>query len=89
MNGHQIARGHLRNSKVRLSSLKIFSQPREGEDIFLYLGVPDSMVSVVLVREEKGVHRPIYFSSYAFNNSKTRYLNGEDDPYFGEHFQKT
>lgn len=41
--------------KAYLSSPKILSQPTENESLFLYLGVSDQTVSVVLVREEKGI----------------------------------
>jgi len=63
--------------KVHLSSLKFFSQPREGEDIFLYLRVSKLAVSVTLVKEDKEVQRLFYFSSHTLHNVETRYLKVE------------
>lgn len=63
--------------KVHLSSLKFFSQPKEGEDIFLYLRVSKSTVSVALVKEDKEIQCLVYFSSHTLHNVETRYLKVE------------
>jgi hypothetical protein len=36
-----------------LLSPKILSQPRKSENLFLYLGVADSIVSFILVKEDE------------------------------------
>jgi hypothetical protein len=41
--------------KIYLSSPKILSQPRKSEDLFLYIGMIDSTISFVLVREDEGI----------------------------------
>jgi hypothetical protein len=41
--------------KAYLSYPKILSQPTENESLILYFGVSDQIVSVMLVREEKGI----------------------------------
>jgi hypothetical protein len=41
--------------KIYLSSPKILSQPRKSEDLFLYIGMVDSTISFVLVREDEGI----------------------------------
>ena len=40
----------------------------------LYLAISLATISVVLVREENGVQRPVYFTSRAFRGVKERYL---------------
>jgi len=46
--------------KAHLSSPRLLSQLREGEDLFLYLGVLDLVVSIVMVKEDKGVQRLVF-----------------------------
>jgi hypothetical protein len=41
--------------KIYLSSPKILSQPRESENLFLYLGMVDLAVNFVLVKEDEGI----------------------------------
>ena len=41
--------------------------------LFLYMAVLDHATSSVLVREEEGVQYPIYYTSKALLNAKTRY----------------
>jgi hypothetical protein len=76
-NGYQIARRLLRNSKFTSHPLNFFSQPREGEDIFLYLRVSKSTMSVALVKEDKEIQCLVYFSSHTLHNVETRYLKVE------------
>jgi hypothetical protein len=49
--------------KIYLSSPHIFSQQREKEDLFLYLGVSETTISSILVREDEGIQWPVYYSS--------------------------
>ncbi|KAK3041945.1 hypothetical protein RJ639_002253 [Escallonia herrerae] len=48
--------------KTYLSSPPLRSKPLSGEDLFLYLSITEVAVSVVLVREEDGLQKPIYYS---------------------------
>lgn len=63
--------------KGHLSSLKILSQPRNKRDIFLYLGVIDLIVSVVLMRDEEGVQKPVYYTIKVLYNAKIGYMKIE------------
>lgn len=60
--------------QIHLSSPKILSQPKENESLFLYLGMLDSTMSIVLVREDEGIQRPVYYFSQTLYNVETRYL---------------
>jgi hypothetical protein len=60
--------------KVHLSFLKILSQPRNKEDIFLYLGVIDLIVSVVFMRDEEEVQKPVYYTIKVLFNAKIGYM---------------
>ncbi|KAK3033423.1 hypothetical protein RJ639_032396 [Escallonia herrerae] len=59
--------------KTYLSSLPLLSKPLPGEDLFLYLLVTEVAVSAVLVREEDGIQKPIYYVSKVLQDVKTRY----------------
>jgi hypothetical protein len=39
--------------KIHLSSSKILSQPRENENLFLYLEMADSTISYVMARKDE------------------------------------
>ncbi|KAK3030337.1 hypothetical protein RJ639_038970 [Escallonia herrerae] len=59
--------------KTYLSSPPLLSKPFPGEDLFLYLSVTKVAVSAVLVREEDGVQKPIYYVSKVLQDIETRY----------------
>ncbi|KAK3032953.1 hypothetical protein RJ639_036124 [Escallonia herrerae] len=59
--------------KTYLSSPPLLSKPLFGEDLFLYLSVTEVAVSTVLVREEDGVQKPIYYVSKVLQDVETRY----------------
>ncbi|XP_074342025.1 uncharacterized protein LOC141679423 [Apium graveolens] len=65
------------NIKKHLSSPSIFSNPKAGETLVLYLAVSDFAVSAVLVREEDGVQLPVYDVSKRLADAETRYANLE------------
>lgn len=48
--------------------------PKENESLFLYLGMLDSTMSIVLVREDEGIQRPVYYFSQTLYNVETGYL---------------
>lgn len=40
----------------------------------MYLAVSDHVISLVLIRQHKGIQRPVYYLNNTFVDSKTRYL---------------
>ncbi|KAK3042452.1 hypothetical protein RJ639_000176 [Escallonia herrerae] len=48
--------------KTHLSSPPLLSKPFPGDDLLIYLSVTEVAVSTVLIREEDGVQKPIYYS---------------------------
>ena len=59
--------------KSYLSSLPLLSPSESGEELFLYLAISPTTVSVTLVREENEVQKPIYFMSRALRGAEERY----------------
>ncbi|KAK3000301.1 hypothetical protein RJ639_020950 [Escallonia herrerae] len=59
--------------KMYLSSPPLLWNPLCGEDLFLYLSVTEVAVSDVLVREEDGVQKPIYYVSKVLQDVEIRY----------------
>lgn len=59
--------------KKYLSSPPILSAPEEAEDVFLYLAVSNVTVSAVLLREEKGKQKPVFYTSKMLLDAETRY----------------
>ncbi|KAK3014063.1 hypothetical protein RJ639_008057 [Escallonia herrerae] len=59
--------------KIYLGSSPLLSKPIPGEDLFLYLSVTEVTVSAVLVREEDGVQKPIYYVSKVLQDVEARY----------------
>jgi hypothetical protein len=66
----EVAFGHL---KEYLTNPPLLSSPEEGEILYLYLAVSPSAVSSVLVREESGLQKPVYFTSRALHGAEERY----------------
>ncbi|KAK3019242.1 hypothetical protein RJ639_005277 [Escallonia herrerae] len=59
--------------KTHLSSPPLLSKPFPGEDLLIYLSVTEVAVSTVLIREENGVQKPIYYVSKVLQDVETRY----------------
>lgn len=59
--------------KNYLANPPLLSHPTEGEILYLYLAVSQSAVSSVLVREESGKQKPVYFTSKVLHGAKERY----------------
>ncbi|KAK3008782.1 hypothetical protein RJ639_014526 [Escallonia herrerae] len=59
--------------KTHLSSPPLLSKQFPGEDLLLYLSVTEVAVSTVLIREEDGVQKPIYYVSKVLQDVETRY----------------
>ncbi|KAK2999702.1 hypothetical protein RJ639_023128 [Escallonia herrerae] len=60
--------------KTHLGSPPLLSKPFPGEDLLIYLSVTEVTVSTVLIREEDGVQKPIYYVSKVLQAMETRYL---------------
>ena len=50
------------------------SRPEEEEVFFAYIIVAPYAVSLVLVRVENGVQRPVYYVSKSLHEAEVRYL---------------
>ena len=50
------------------------SRPNEEEVLFTYITVTSHVVSLVLVRVDNGVQRPVYYVSKSLHDAKVRYL---------------
>ncbi|KAK3013371.1 hypothetical protein RJ639_009536 [Escallonia herrerae] len=59
--------------KLYLSSPPLLTKPVTGEDLFLYLSISEVAVSTVLIREEEGKQRPVYYISKVLQDVGTRY----------------
>ena len=53
------------NLKTYLSSPPLLNPSKPREELYLYLAISQAVVSAVLVREEDGSQRPVYFTSRA------------------------
>ena len=60
--------------KQYLSSPPILSRPKKEEVLYVYLSITNYVVSLVLVRNENGVQRTVYYVSKSLQEAKTRYL---------------
>ena len=56
-----------------LSNPPLLSPSKEGENLYLYLAVSATAVSVALIREEDRRHLPIYYISQAFQGAEAKY----------------
>ncbi|XP_010495612.1 PREDICTED: uncharacterized protein LOC104772729 [Camelina sativa] len=59
--------------KEYLTNQPVLVKPEEGEILYLYVSVSSSAVSGVLVWDDRGDQRPIFYSSKALNDAETRY----------------
>jgi len=59
--------------KEYLAYPPLLSSPEEGEILYLYLAISPSTVSSVLVREEFGLQKPVYFTSRVLHGAEGRY----------------
>ena len=63
--------------KEYLSRLPIMSSPEVDKVLFAYLAVAPHAVSFVLIREDSGVQRPVYYISKSLHEVEVRYLSKE------------
>ncbi|CAA0842106.1 Unknown protein, partial [Striga hermonthica] len=87
----------LTSIKETLASPPTLHKPKPEEMLFLYLGVSDSAISAILIREEGMLQSPIYYVSKALHDAELRYPPMEKlafalitvarklRPYFQEH----
>lgn len=60
--------------KKYLGFLQLLTRPTQKDILFLYLRVSQSVVNVVMVKKEKkGKHRPIYYISKVFKEAKVKH----------------
>ncbi|KAL2226893.1 UNVERIFIED_CONTAM: Retrovirus-related Pol polyprotein from transposon [Sesamum indicum] len=67
----------LQELKEYLTTPPLLANPKEGEELLLYLGVSENAVSLVLVREEGGQQNPIYYVSKMLQGAELRYTEME------------
>jgi len=63
--------------KRYLSRPSIMFSPEVDEVLFAYLAVAPHAVSFVLIREDNGVQRPVYYVSKSLHEAEVRYLSLE------------
>jgi len=63
--------------KDYLSKPPIMSSPEVDEVLYAYLAVAPHAVSFVLMREDKGVQKPVYYVSRSLHEAEVRYLSLE------------
>ncbi|XP_075655182.1 uncharacterized protein LOC142625400 [Castanea sativa] len=59
--------------KDYLSKPPLLSLSIEGEDLFLYLAVSQTTVSLALIREELQIKKLVYYTSQAFQGAEAKY----------------
>ncbi|GMP50878.1 hypothetical protein CsSME_00017309 [Camellia sinensis var. sinensis] len=64
----------LTDLKKYLTTTPVLSNPKPGEKLFLYMAVSEHAVSAVLIREEKGEQKAVYYVSKTLADAETRYL---------------
>ncbi|XP_011102006.1 uncharacterized protein LOC105180037 [Sesamum indicum] len=67
----------LQELKEYLTTPPLLVNPKEGEELFLYLGVSENAVSSILVREDGGQQNPIYYVSKMLQGAELRYTEME------------
>ncbi|KAL2226838.1 UNVERIFIED_CONTAM: Retrovirus-related Pol polyprotein from transposon [Sesamum indicum] len=67
----------LQELKEYLTKPPLLANPKEGETLFLYLGVSKNAVSSVLVREKANSQNPVYYVSKMLQGAESRYSKME------------
>ncbi|KAK0607740.1 hypothetical protein LWI29_019669 [Acer saccharum] len=63
--------------KDYLGQAPLLSKPETGETLYMYLSVLEAATSSVLVKQEDGIQKPIYYTSKALLLAETRYSPAE------------
>ena len=69
----QLKRKRFQQLKRYLASPPVLAKPVEGEPLFLYIAVSATAVSGVLIREERGKQKPIFYVSKTLLDAESRY----------------
>ena len=64
----------LKQLKEYLSWPPIMSSPEMDEVLFAYIAVALHAVSLVLIRVDSGIQRPVYYVSKSLHEAEIRYL---------------
>ncbi|XP_038973752.1 uncharacterized protein LOC120105406 [Phoenix dactylifera] len=67
--------------KHLLASPPLLTKPHQGELLYLYLAVSPVAVSLVLVRKESKLQKPVYYTSRVLRGAETRYSKLEKTAY--------
>ena len=59
--------------KAHMAQPPILSKPIKGETLFIYLAITEVAASAVLVREEEGVQKEVYYVSKRLIGAELRY----------------
>ncbi|KAI0520318.1 hypothetical protein KFK09_007790 [Dendrobium nobile] len=59
--------------RIYLSSPPLLSKPVPGEMLYIYMAVSSHAISSVLIREENGIQRPVYYVSKVLSETEIRY----------------
>lgn len=59
--------------KRYLTSPPVLAKPKEGETLYLYVSVTGSAISGVLVREERGEQKLIFYVNKTLDDTESRY----------------
>ncbi|KAG7578907.1 Reverse transcriptase domain [Arabidopsis thaliana x Arabidopsis arenosa] len=63
--------------KKYVANPPVLAKPIPGEPLFLYIAVSDTAISGVIVREDRGEQKPIFYVSQTFTDAETRYPQTE------------
>ncbi|XP_073138233.1 uncharacterized protein [Henckelia pumila] len=64
--------------KEHLANLPILVKPEPGERLWVYISTTEFAVSTVLIKEEGGDQKPVYYISHALKGPETRYSEMEN-----------
>ncbi|KAF8054198.1 hypothetical protein N665_1340s0002 [Sinapis alba] len=59
--------------KQYLTTPPVLTKPDAGDTLYLYIAVSPSAVSSVLIKEDRGEQRPIFYTSKCLTDAETRY----------------
>ncbi|KAL0386205.1 UNVERIFIED_CONTAM: hypothetical protein Sradi_3014800 [Sesamum radiatum] len=59
--------------KSYLEKSPLVSKPEDGERMWIYLALSNEATNMVLARESKGTHLPVYYTSRLLQNAEVRY----------------
>ena len=59
--------------KRYLTTPPVLAKPDKGDTLYLYIAVYDAAISSVLVKDDRGEQRPIFYTSKRMTNAETQY----------------